>query len=369
MKSAETIRGAIDVGSKSHWVGIGLSEGTLLDEFEVCHDQRGFENFFRRVEVHRSRFKRPVLVAMEGYNGWARPLDSQIQRRGYTLFNVNNLKLARYKEIFTAPAKNDQIDARKMLELFHLRESLPLAKDVLQEVKERPDENQRLKRVTRRRRQLVQEKVRVVSRLQSDLKAVCPELTAITRSVTNRWFLLFLTSRKDLEKLARVRRCSLLKLKGIGPHYADIIESWQEVARFSSEVEWVGEMILADARRIRELLDQIDELEKQIAKITLESEIAQRLATLPGFGMICSAELAGEIGTFDRFSKEASLAVYLGMAVLDKSSGKYQASQPARHVNRRAKFAMSTAVARHLEKTPQSRTYYEKKRAEGKTHN
>ena len=91
------------------------------------------------------------------------PLDSQIQQRGYSLFNVNNLKLARYKEIFPAAAKNEQIDARKMLKLFHLRESLRPAKEVLREVKERPDENQRLKRLTRRRRQLVQEKVRVVS--------------------------------------------------------------------------------------------------------------------------------------------------------------------------------------------------------------
>ena len=154
MESVQTIRVAIDVGSEYHWVGIGLSDGTLLEEFEIRHEQSGFHDFFRRVEVHRRRLRRPVVVAMEGYNGWARPLDSQIQQRGYTLFNVNNLKLARYKEIFPAAAKTEQIDARKMLELFHLRESLPLAKEVLQEVKERPDENQRLKRLTRRRRQL-----------------------------------------------------------------------------------------------------------------------------------------------------------------------------------------------------------------------
>ena len=151
-----------------------------------------------------------------------------------------------------------------------------------------------------------------------------------------------------------MRLASVLKLTGIGPHYAEIIQSWQRAARFSHEVEWVGEMILADARRIRELLDQIHQLEEQIAKIAPESEMAQRLATLPGFGMICSAELAGEIGTLDRFQKEASLALYLGMAVLDKSSGKYKGSKRTRHVNQRAKFAMSTAVARHIEKVPQS---------------
>ena len=175
MQRAKSIQVAIDVGSETHWVGIGVSEGEVLEEFEVAHAQRGFEDFFRRVEHHRRRLKRPVEVAMEGYNGWARPLDTQIQQRGYRLWNVNNLKLARYKEIFPGPVKNEQIDARKMLELFQLRRSLPLAKEVLHEVGERPRENLKLKRLTRRRRQLVWEKVGLVSRLHSDLQAVCPE--------------------------------------------------------------------------------------------------------------------------------------------------------------------------------------------------
>jgi hypothetical protein len=64
-----TIRVAIDVGSKSHWVGVGLSEGQVLERFSIAHNQKGFEHFFRRVELHRQRLERPVEVAMEGYNG------------------------------------------------------------------------------------------------------------------------------------------------------------------------------------------------------------------------------------------------------------------------------------------------------------
>lgn len=53
---------------------------------------------------------------------------------GWRLFNVNNLKLARFKEIFPAPAKTDAIDARRMLQLFQLQDRVPMAKAVLQEV-------------------------------------------------------------------------------------------------------------------------------------------------------------------------------------------------------------------------------------------
>ena len=96
---------------------------------------------------------------MEVYNGWARPLDSQVQKHGYQLYNVNNLKLARFKEIFPAPAKSDSIDAHKILELFQLQDHLPLAKGVLQAVLTVPQVNQRLKRLTRRRRQLSNERL------------------------------------------------------------------------------------------------------------------------------------------------------------------------------------------------------------------
>jgi len=51
-------------------------------------------------------------------------------------------------------------------------------------------------------------------------------------------------------------------------------------------------------------------------------------------------ELAGEIGTLERFAIEKSGALYLGMAALDNSSGTYQGSKAPSNVNKRAKAAM-----------------------------
>jgi hypothetical protein len=61
--------------------------------------------------------------------------------------------------------------------------------------------------------------------------------------------------------------------------------------------------------------------------------------------------------------------VYLGMANLDNSSGTLRGSKKPRHVNRRARAAMMVGVDRHRRQVPESQRYYEKKRAEGKTHN
>jgi transposase len=140
-------------------------------------------------------------------------------------------------------------------------------------------------------------------------------------------------------------------------------------AKFSQEVEYMGSMIISDARRILELVREIAALDAAIEELSQKSELARRLDSIPGFGDISVAELAGEIGTLGRFDSEAGLALYLGMCPLDNQSGQHQGSRHPRQVNRRAKAAMMVAVAHHIREVPESRAYYEKKRAEGKKHN
>lgn len=357
---------AIDIGSRMHRVAVGDMDGHILDQFDVHHTARGMDAFFARIE---SLPHSTVSVAMEGYNGWARPLDQRILAHGWTLYNVNNLKLARYKEIFPAPAKSDNIDSLRMLELFRVRESMHLARDVLQRVVAAPAENDKLKQLTRRRRQLVNDKVRLIARMGGALQALCPGLMALTGAVDNTWFLSLLTAREDIRKLPGLRLTTLRGLPGIGKKYGALIKSWQRDALFADDAEWTGPMLIMDARRLLTLKSEIGQLEKQIEALSPRSELAQRLASIPGFGLICSAELAGEIGDLKRFEREGGLAVYMGMAPLTNSSGGYHGSKQPRQVNRHAKAAMMCAAARHLEQVPETQTYYKRKRAEGKKHN
>jgi transposase len=122
-------------------------------------------------------------------------------------------------------------------------------------------------------------------------------------------------------------------------------------------------------KRSLELDEKIKRLEAKIAEVAKGSKIAKTLRSIPGFGAVCTSELAGEIGTIERFASEGSLSLYLGMSTLDNSSGKYQGSKAPRHVNTRAKAAMMIGVDRHRKYVPESQRYYEKKRSEGKKHN
>jgi transposase len=367
-KSLE-LRVSVDVGYRRHSVAMGLSSGEVLEEFEIDHRPEGFQEFFARIEKHRKTKDCGVAVAMEGYNGHARPLDSLVRERGYRLYNLNNLRFARFKEIFPGAAKSDRIDARKGLELFQLSDHLPLAKEVLQEVSGTPHANEVLKRLTRRRRRLVNERVRVVNNLQADLQAVCPGLLEITGEASNQWFLNFLVSADTVPQLARLKRSTLLKIPSVGVKTAAMIDGWQKRCHFSQEVQWVGEMIQEDAKRCLELDEKIKRLQAKIAEVARDSKIAKTLRSIPGFGAVCTSELAGEIGTIERFASEGSISLYLGMSTLDNSSGKYQGTKAPKHVNTRAKAAMMIGVDRHRKYVPESQRYYEKKRSEGKKHN
>lgn len=306
---------------------------------------------------------------MEGYNGHTRPLDDYVLSQGYNLWNVNNHKLAQFKEIFPGAAKTDSIDAKKILELFTLKEHLPLAGNVLQLVVKPPQTHEKLKYLTRRRKVLVNEKTRILNRMQSDLNAVAPGLLNITKDAANKWFLHFLVARNDFSQLIKLRSSSLLQIPGVGNKYMQHIPAWQKEAIFSPEVEWIGKMIIQDAKRILMLQAEIKDLVQEIEMISDQSTLAQRLNTIPGFGKITIAELAGEIGAIERFANEASLALYLGMAPVDQSSGKRFHAKAPKHVNVQAKMALMAALAKHIQIMPEAKKYYEKKRIEGKKHN
>jgi hypothetical protein len=280
-QTLQEIRVCMDIGSREHYVGIGLSTGERLDEFKLAHTPEAIKEFFLRIEKLNAKYNFPVIVAMEGYNGYARPIDSMVLDKGYKLYNVNNMKLARFKEIFPGPAKSDPIDTWMIFDLFAVKDVLPPAKEVLQEITKPAETDERLKRLTRRRRDLVNEKVQVVNRIQADLESICPGILSITGAVDNIWFLNFLTAREDdITKLIRVQRSSILKIKGVGKKYAQTIENWQKTAQFSTSSSWVGEMVISDAKRILELHYEISRLNKSIEDLIPNSEVAKRLITI-----------------------------------------------------------------------------------------
>ena len=89
-----------------------------------------------------------------------------------------------------------------------------------------------------------------------------------------------------------------------------------------------------------------------MVNVANDTAMACQLETMPGFSVICNAELASQISTIERFRKEASHAVYLDMANLDHSAGNSRRLKRPKHITIRTKAAMMTAMAAHRKLCP-----------------
>jgi transposase len=130
------------------------------------------------------------------------------------------------------------------------------------------------------------------------------------------------------------------------------------------------------ARLISELAVQLaavlarrDALEKEIEQGFFALPEAVILRSLPGIGPRLGARIAVEIGSIARFRTPAHLAAYAGLGPTPWKSGtSINANLPSRFGNHRLKNALFLAAFASL-RHPPSRTYYDRKRAQGKRHN
>jgi len=130
------------------------------------------------------------------------------------------------------------------------------------------------------------------------------------------------------------------------------------------------------ARLISELAAQLaavlarrDALEKEIEEGFFALPEAAILRSLPGIGPRLGARIAVEIGSISRFRTPGHLAAYAGLGPTPWKSGtSINANRPSRFGNHRLKNALFLAAFASLRHAP-SRTYYDRKRAQGKRHN
>ena len=122
---------------------------------------------------------------------------------------------------------------------------------------------------------------------------------------------------------------------------------------------------------------QLKELKAQRATVAREVEamledfpLASVLMSMPGIGIKTAAQILMAVGDGTGFETPGHLAAYAGIAPVTRRSGtSIRGEFPARSGNKRLKNALfySAWVASHSD--PISKTYYDRKRAEGKRHN
>jgi transposase len=131
----------------------------------------------------------------------------------------------------------------------------------------------------------------------------------------------------------------------------------------------IGRVIAELARELDPVFARRDTLAAEIEEAFLAHPFGDLLATLPGIGPRTGSRILAEIGDGSRFPNGDRLASYAGLAPVTRQSGKsINAETKSRSGNHRLKNAMFLAAFASL-RAPDSKAFYDRKRAEGKRHN
>ena len=131
-----------------------------------------------------------------------------------------------------------------------------------------------------------------------------------------------------------------------------------------------AELVLPQlAKTLTGLLAQRAAAAAQIETILDAHPLSPVLTSMPGVGVRTAARILIEVGDGSAFPTSGHLAAYAGVApVTHRSGSSIRGEHPAHGGNKRLKRALFLSAFAALH-DPDSRTYYDRKRAQGKKHN
>ena len=132
----------------------------------------------------------------------------------------------------------------------------------------------------------------------------------------------------------------------------------------------VASRIVAElAAEILALKERIESIDEEIGQRFFARPEARILISLPGMGPTLGAEFLVAVGDVSAFESADRLAAYAGLVPVARDSGKRVGNNKRmRGGNKTLKRVFYQSAFSSLRSTPESRIFYERKRAEGKRH-
>lgn len=356
----------IDCGKTHHHCTVLDCDGATLLSRRVANDEPALARLLADVESIGEGTAASWALDMTG--GEPALLIALLVQAGQELVYVPGRVVNRAAEGYRGEGKTDARDAHVIADQARMRRDL-------QPLRPSDEATIELELLTGRRTDLVAERTRTVNRLRSILTGLFPALERALE-VTNVGPLVLLSGYQTPAAIRRLGRARLrVWLAGRKVRGADSLAAtaWQAAANQPTAV--IGEA--AKARMVRTLAEEVTALNKKIAEIDklIEGlfgthELAEVIVSMPGIGPLLGAELLAALGgNLQAFPTSDRLAAFAGLAPAPRDSGKTSGNlhRPQRY-HRRLQRALYTSALISIRCDPNSRTYYDRKRAEGKHH-
>ena len=362
-----------DWAEAHHDIEIVDQEGRRLARRRLPEGVVGLEALHALVADHLDEDAEPadVLVGIETDRGpWVQALIAA----GYTLYSVNPLQVARYRERHgTAGAKSDPGDAHTLAELVRLDRAhhRPMAGD--------SELAEHVKVLARTHQSMIWSRQRQTNALRSMLREFYPAaLAAIGEDLAGRDALALLAiapSPEDGRRLSRAKIAAALRRAGRQRNLEATAERIQAALR-APQLEAHPGVIGAYTASVKALVAVIAELVTQTAVLRGEVEAgfgrhpdAEIYLSQPGLGPVLGARVLAEFGDDPtRYADPKARKNYSGMAPITRASGTKRVVLARYARNRRLADALYQQAFAALTASPGARAYYDRQRVRGATH-
>jgi transposase len=353
----------VDAGKEFHWAHMLDASGQQLLSRKVENDEADISALIDEA----LSFAEEVDWAVDQPGGGAALLLALLWERDQRVLYVPGLSVDRARDTYRGESKSDARDARVIADQARMSGDLGKLKAGEQEIAE-------LQLLLARRRDLVTDQTRTITRLREALVSLFPALERAL-DLNSKGPLTLLTHYQTPDHLRRAghkRIAAYLRSRGVKGSNS-VAQKALAAAKAQSvtlPAQDVAAAIVAElAEDVLGLKERINTLDEELGQRFFARPEARILTSLPGMGPILGAEFLVAVGDIRAFSSADRLAAYAGLVPAARDSGKRVGKhRRMRGGNKVLKRVFYQSAFASLRSAPESRAFYDRKRAEGKRH-
>jgi len=361
----------IDIAKEIHWVTAIDADGVVQINRKLLNTPTDIASLADQLGALAGPGDGPegstIRIGLDVIGGIAGLAEAMLAAAGFTLLHVPGLAVNRARQgTVGGENKSDPRDARTIADQVRSRADL-------RRIEPATEIDLEIRLLVGRRRDLVHAQTQRVARMHDMLVSIFPGLEACL-DLTTKGPLHLLTkfvTPAELRTAGKKRLVRHLQAAGGLPNVEALADRALAVAAEQNIAVPAERMT---ARLIRELAAEalasrarLIELDRELEALLQRHPDAALIRSLPGMGVVLSAELIAEAGNLSRFRSADALASAAGMAPVLRQSGRTRFLRRPTGGNKGLKRVFYQSAFCSLAHSD-SRAFYDRKRREGKRH-
>ena len=362
-----TVWAGIDAGKRAHHCVVIDRAGTVLLSHRVDNDETALLELIASVlDLAEGD---TVCWATDLNAGGAALLIALLAAHDQQLLYLPGRTIHHAAATYRGDGKTDAKDARIIADQARMRTDL-------QPVRGADQISVDLRLLTSRRTDLICDRVRAINRLRATLLEYFPALERAFDYSKSKAALTLLSGFQTPQGIRRIgvtRLTAWLKSRGCrnSASVAQAAVAAATTQHTTVPTQSVGSALVAKlAAEITTIDEELAKLDREITERFHQHDSAEVLLSMPGFGPVLAATFLANIGgNLDGFDTVDRLACVAGLAPVPRDSGRISGNlHRPRRFNRRLLRTCYLAALSSLKNSPASRSFYDRKKGEGKSH-